>query len=190
MTQPYNVNKIGRFFQKFVASSEYLNFNWAMVAQGYSRVMYSQYNEHFQIVNGKKNWMRCRPFWQYLLKKSIIYKKNMSSMGAKNLQFAICSFYARKKLSWRRRKFLLRAISHSVISWTPLCTSYATKWVREPIWVQNLIQTQYRYVPLDCSLDLLKIVPKQLEFLVAVQGIALVCVHCAAQQYQITKMFT
>ena len=108
--------------------------------------MYSQYNEHFQIVNDKKNWMRCRPFWQYLLKKSIIYKKNMSSMGAKNLQFAICSFYARKKLSWRRRKFLLRAISHSVISWTPLCTSYATKWVREPIWVQNLIQTQYRLV--------------------------------------------
>ena len=67
----------------------------------------------------------------------------MSSMGAKNLQFAICSFYARKKLSWRRRKFLLRAISHSVISWTPLCASYATKWVREPIWVQKLFQTQY-----------------------------------------------
>ena len=132
----------------------------------------------FKFWTGKEHWMRCRPFWQYLLKKSIIYKNMSSTMGAKNLQFAICSFYARKKLSWRRRKFLLRAISHSVISWTPLCTSYATKWVREPIWVQNLIQTQYRYVPLDCSLDLLKIVPKQLEFLVAVQGIALDHLFC------------
>ena len=54
---------------------------------------WTQYNEHCEIVNEKKgDWMRCRPFWQYLLKKSIIYKKKISSMRAKNLNLLFVHF--------------------------------------------------------------------------------------------------